>query len=189
MTRSQYSDTPSTLARGITLRGDVFVDADLAIGGIVEGSIQCAGTLVILYSGMVNAAIKAETLVIHGSVVGNVEVTSKIDLRNGGSLIGEVIASRIRIEEGAFFKGAIDIRESPKGSQLQTHTPPKHVLAVGGSALADLYDAQAEEEITQGLYQSLPDDQSTWDASFPRPHSQHQASTHSSATAENYGGS
>jgi len=189
MTRSQYSDTPSTLARGITLRGDVFVDADLAIGGIVEGSIQCAGTLVILYSGMVNAAIKAETLVIHGSVVGNVEVTSKIDLRNGGSLIGEVIASRIRIEEGAFFKGGIDFHKSPTDSQFQTATSPKHVLAVNGSALAVLYDAQAEEEIAQGLYRTLPDDESTWDASFPRPHFTRQASTHSRVTKKTYDGS
>jgi cytoskeletal protein CcmA (bactofilin family) len=131
---------------------------------------------------MAIATIKAETLVIHGSVVGNVEVTNKVDLRNGGSLIGEVIASRISIEEGAFFKGGIDMRESPKGSQFQTAAPPKHLLAVEGSALADRYDAEAEEEIAQGLYQTLPDDESTWDASFPRPHSAHPASTHSRTT-------
>jgi cytoskeletal protein CcmA (bactofilin family) len=167
MTQARYSDAPSTIAPGITLRGDVFADAALAIGGLVEGSIRCGGTLVILSGGTANATIKAETLVIHGSVVGNVDVSNKVDLRNGGSLIGEVSASRICIEEDAFFKGVIDIHESPKGSQLQTPTPPKHVLAVEGSSLMDLYDSQAEEEITQGLYQTLPDDQSTWDASFP----------------------
>ena len=143
MTRARYSDAPSTIASGMTLRGDAFADADLAIGGLVEGSIRCGGTLVILSGGTANATIKAETLVIHGSVVGNVDVSNKVDLRNGGSLIGEVSASRICIEEDAFFKGVIDIHQSPKGYRLQTPTPLKHVLAVEGSALADLYDAQA----------------------------------------------
>jgi cytoskeletal protein CcmA (bactofilin family) len=179
MTRSEYSDLPSTIALGMTLRGDAFVDTDLAIGGTVEGSIQCSGTLVILSGGIAIAEIKAETLVIHGSVVGSVEVTNKVDLRSGGSLIGEVISSRIRIEEGAFFKGGIDIRQLPEGSQSQTAAPPKRMLALEGSALADRYDAEAEEKIAQGLYQTLPDDESTWDASFPRPHTRHQASTHS----------
>jgi cytoskeletal protein CcmA (bactofilin family) len=182
MFRSQRPEVSCSIARGMTLRGDAFVDTDLAIGGTVEGSIQCGGTLVILSGGMAIATIKAETLVIHGSVVGDVEVTNKVDLRNGGSLIGEVTASRISLEEGAFFKGGIDMRESPKGSQFQTAAPPKHLLAIQGSALADLYDAEAEEEIAQGLYQTLPDDESIWDASFPRPHSPHQASTHSRTT-------
>jgi cytoskeletal protein CcmA (bactofilin family) len=187
MVRSQNPGVSSSIAKGVTLRGDAFADTDLAIGGTVQGSIQCGGTLVILSGGMAIATIKAETLVIHGSVVGNVEVTSKVDLRNGGSLIGEVIASRISIEEGAFFKGRIDIRKAPEASQFQTAAPPRHVLAVEGSALADLYDAQAEEEIAQGLYQTLSDDESTWDASFwdasfPRPHSPYQPSTHSRTT-------
>jgi cytoskeletal protein CcmA (bactofilin family) len=89
MTRARYSDAPSTIAPGMTLRGDAFADADMAIGGLVEGSIRCGATLVILSGGMANATIKAETLVIHGSVVGNVDVTNKVDLRDGGSLIGE----------------------------------------------------------------------------------------------------
>ena len=187
MVRSQNPGVSSSIAKGVTLRGDAFADTDLAIGGTVQGSIQCGGTLVILSGGMAIATIKAETLVIHGSVVGNVEVTSKVDLRNGGSLIGEVIASRISIEEGAFFKGRIDIRKAPEASQFQTAAPPRHVLAVEGSALADRYDAQAEEEIAQGLYQTLSDDESTWDASFwdasfPRPHSPYQPSTHSRTT-------
>jgi cytoskeletal protein CcmA (bactofilin family) len=131
---------------------------------------------------MAIATIKAETLVIHGNVVGNVEVTNKVDLRNGGSLIGEVIASRISIEEGVFVKGRIDIRKSPEGSQFQTAAPPKRVVAVEGSPLADRYDAEAEEEIAQGLYQTLPYDESTWDSLFPRPHSAHPASTHSKTT-------
>jgi cytoskeletal protein CcmA (bactofilin family) len=182
MFRSQHPEASSSIAQGVTLRGDAFVDTDLAIGGTVEGSIQCGGTLVILSGGMAIETIKAETLVIHGSLVGNVEVTNKVDLRNGGSLIGEVIASRISIEEGAFFKGGIDIRKSPEASQFQTAAPPKRVVAVEGSALADRYDAEAEEEIAQGLYQTLPDDESTWDALFPRPHSAHLASTQSRTT-------
>ncbi len=61
------------------------------------------------------ANIKAREVVIYGSVRGNVEVTEKIAIREQGSLIGDIKSAGISIDDGAYFKGSIDImRPEPK---------------------------------------------------------------------------
>jgi cytoskeletal protein CcmA (bactofilin family) len=84
----------------------------LFIDGKVEGSITIPGNRVTIgRNGQVSANISAREIVVLGKVRGNVTATDRVDIRAEGSLSGDVAAARISIEDGAFFKGGIDIRK------------------------------------------------------------------------------
>jgi cytoskeletal protein CcmA (bactofilin family) len=77
---------------------------------------------------MVSASINAREIVVLGKVRGNVSATDRVDIRAEGALTGDVAAARISIEDGAFFKGGIDIRKvEGKSAAPATHEAPKLV--------------------------------------------------------------
>ena len=85
----------------------------LYIDGKVEGAINLPGNRVTIgRNGQVGANITAREVVVLGKVRGNVSATDRVDIRAEGSLNGDVAAARISIEDGAFFKGGIDIRKA-----------------------------------------------------------------------------
>jgi cytoskeletal protein CcmA (bactofilin family) len=63
-------------------------------------------------NGVVAANINAREIVVLGKVRGNLTASDRVDIRSDGSLTGDVVAARISIEDGAFFKGGIDIRKA-----------------------------------------------------------------------------
>jgi cytoskeletal protein CcmA (bactofilin family) len=77
----------------------------------------------------VQAGLKAREIIIHGSIQGNVDATDKIDIKKEAKLVGDIKTSRIVIEDGAYFKGSIDISKvvSPKSasSAQQPQTGPQ----------------------------------------------------------------
>lgn len=165
----------ATIGKSITIRGEVSGSQSLYIEGKIEGAINLPGNRVTIgRNGEVAANILASEIVVLGKVRGNCEATDRVDIRSEGSLTGDVIAGRISIEDGAFFKGGIAIRK-PGGMLPESR---KHVIAVEGSPLADLYDAQAEEEISRGNYQTLEDD-SDLEELIPRWRSGRPVLTHS----------
>jgi cytoskeletal protein CcmA (bactofilin family) len=88
----------------------------LYIDGRVEGSINLSGNRVTVgRNGVVAANINAREIVVLGKVRGNLTASDRVDIRSDGSLTGDVVAARISIEDGAYFKGGIDIR---KGGQV-----------------------------------------------------------------------
>ena len=87
----------------------------LFIDGKIEGSINLPGNRVTVgRNGQVAANITAREIVILGKIRGNVSATDRVDIRAEGALNGDVAAARISIEDGAFFKGGIDIKK-PEG--------------------------------------------------------------------------
>jgi cytoskeletal protein CcmA (bactofilin family) len=81
----------------------------------VEGSINLSGNRVTIgRNGVVAANISAREIVVLGKVRGNLTASDRVDIRSDGSLTGDVVAARISIEDGAFFKGGIDIRKAGK---------------------------------------------------------------------------
>ena len=83
------------------------------IDGRVEGSINLSGNRVTIgRNGVVAANISAREIVVLGKVRGNLTASDRVDIRSDGSLTGDVVAARISIEDGAFFKGGIDIRKA-----------------------------------------------------------------------------
>ena len=105
----------ATIGKSLVIKGEVTGSESLYIDGRVEGSINLAGNRVTVgRNGVVAANINAREIVVLGKVRGNLTASDRVDIRSDGSLTGDVVAARISIEDGAFFKGVIDIR---KGGQ------------------------------------------------------------------------
>ncbi len=103
----------ATIGKSLVIKGEVTGSEALYIDGRVEGSINLAGNRVTVgRNGVVSANINAREIVVLGKVRGNLTASDRVDIRSDGSLTGDVVAARISIEDGAFFKGGIDIRKA-----------------------------------------------------------------------------
>lgn len=101
------------IGKGLFIKGEIGGTESLLIDGKVEGSINLPGNRVTVgRNGQVAASINAREIVVLGKVKGNVSASDRVDIRAEGSLTGDVSAARISIEDGAYFKGGIDIRKS-----------------------------------------------------------------------------
>jgi cytoskeletal protein CcmA (bactofilin family) len=103
----------AVIGKSVVVKGQIFSKEDLLIDGEVEGGTIEAQEhrLTIGPNGKVNAAMKAREIVIVGTVHGNVEASDKIDIRKDARLVGDIKTARIVIEDGAYFKGSIDIQK------------------------------------------------------------------------------
>jgi cytoskeletal protein CcmA (bactofilin family) len=100
------------ISKGLFVKGEISGTESLYIDGKVEGSISLPGNRVTVgRNGQVGANVTAREVVVLGKVKGNVTATDRVDIRAEGALSGDVTAARISIEDGAFFKGGIDIRK------------------------------------------------------------------------------
>ena len=117
----------ASIGKGLLVKGDISGTESLFIDGKIEGNINLPGNRVTVgKNGQVAASIVAREVVILGKVRGNVSATDRVDIRAEGALNGDVTAARISIEDGAFFKGGIDIRKpDAKPSAAATTEAPK----------------------------------------------------------------
>jgi cytoskeletal protein CcmA (bactofilin family) len=121
----------ATIGKSLTIKGEVTGSESLYIDGKVEGSINLAGNRITIgRNGQVNANISAREVVVLGKVRGNLNASDRVDIRSEGSLTGDVGAQRISIEDGAYFKGGIDIR---KAGQKQDGKEPVLIGAAGAA--------------------------------------------------------
>jgi cytoskeletal protein CcmA (bactofilin family) len=113
----------ATIGKSLVIKGEVTGSESLYIDGRVEGSINLSGNRVTVgRNGVVAANISAREIVVLGKVRGNLTASDRVDIRNEGSLTGDVIAQRISIEDGAYFKGGIDIRKPGQKAEPGTAT-------------------------------------------------------------------
>jgi len=102
----------ATIGKGLFIKGEITGSESLYIDGKVEGAINLPGNRVTVgRNGQVGANITAREVVVLGKVRGNISASDRVDIRSEGSLTGDVAAARISIEDGAYFKGGIDIRK------------------------------------------------------------------------------
>ena len=102
----------ATIGKSLIVKGEVSGSESLYIDGKIEGSISLPGNRVTVgRNGQVAASVSAREIVVLGKIRGNCTASDRVDIRSEGSLTGDVIAARISIEDGAFFKGGIDIRK------------------------------------------------------------------------------
>jgi len=114
----------ASIGSAMRIKGEIYAREELMVDGDVEGVMESESLLTVGPNGKVRANIKAREVVIFGSVHGNVEVSGKIAIREQGSLIGNIKSSGISIDDGAYFKGSIDItRPDPKAAK---HDQAKH---------------------------------------------------------------
>ena len=117
----------ATIGKSLVVKGEVTGSESLYIDGKVEGAINLPGNRVTVgRNGQVAANIVAREVVVLGKVRGNCQASDRVDIRSEGSLTGDVIAARISIEDGAFFKGGIDIRK-PDSKPTAVQSEPAKV--------------------------------------------------------------
>jgi cytoskeletal protein CcmA (bactofilin family) len=125
----------ATIGKGLVIKGEITGTESLYVDGKVDGSITLPGNRVTVgRNGQVSASITAREIVVLGKVRGNITATDRVDIRAEGALTGDVAAARISIEDGAFFKGGIDIRKPDAKQAGPTAVPaavepPKAVSA------------------------------------------------------------
>ena len=123
-TAPAVSQDQATIGKSLIIKGEVTGSESLYIDGRVEGSINLPGNRVTVgRNGIVAANINAREIVVMGKLKGNLSAQDRVDIRSEGSLTGDVVAQRISIEDGAFFKGGIDIRKP--GESQKPNGPAK----------------------------------------------------------------
>jgi cytoskeletal protein CcmA (bactofilin family) len=111
------------IGKSVVIKGELNGSEDLTIEGHVEGTIQLRDhVLTIGPNGRIKAQVFAKMVIVLGEVNGNITATDKVDIRDNGSVEGDLIAPRIAIAEGAHFKGSIDMQR--KGGAPQAQAKP-----------------------------------------------------------------
>jgi cytoskeletal protein CcmA (bactofilin family) len=113
-----YRADVAHIGKSVIIKGELSGSEDLYLDGEVEGSIDLRNqSLIVGPNSRVRANVFAKEVAIHGKVDGNVTATSKVELKKSAVLNGDIRTQRIVIEDGAFFKGSIDIQ---KGEPAKT---------------------------------------------------------------------
>jgi cytoskeletal protein CcmA (bactofilin family) len=115
-----YPPSPggTLIGESIRIKGEIHSREDLRLDGEIEGQLDVDGRLTIGPNGKANAEIAAKEVIMSGSVKGNIDAKQRLVLTKGANLVGDVKTAGIVIEDGAYFKGGIDIvRPNPEGSK------------------------------------------------------------------------
>src|SRR5262245_27780127 len=104
------------IGKSVVIKGELNGSEDLTIEGQVEGTIQLRDhVLTIGSNGRIKAQVFAKAVIVLGEVIGNVTASDKVDIRDNGSVDGDIVAPRVAIAEGAHFRGSVDMQR--KGAQ------------------------------------------------------------------------
>ncbi len=105
------------IGKSVVIKGELNGSEDLTIEGHVEGKIELKDhVLTIGSNGRIRAAVFAKAVIVLGEVVGNVTGTEKVDIRDNGSVDGDIVSPRVAIAEGAHFRGSVDMKRTPTAS-------------------------------------------------------------------------
>ena len=109
---------PVNIGKSVVIKGELTGSEDLTIEGHVEGKIELRqNVLTIGPNGKIKAQVFAKSVIILGEVTGNVTASEKVDLRDNGSVDGDIAAPRVAIAEGAHFRGSIDMQRTNKPAE------------------------------------------------------------------------
>jgi len=113
------------IGKSVVVKGELNGSEDLTIEGQVEGKIELRqNVLTIGPNGRVKAQIFAKAVIILGEVTGNVTATEKVDIRDNGSVDGDIASPRVAIAEGAHFRGSIDMQKAGAKPGEKPETKP-----------------------------------------------------------------
>ena len=126
----------ATIGKSVVIKGQIFSREDLVIDGEVEGSVEAVEHRVVVGpNGKVNAGVKAREIMVQGSIKGDVEAGDKIDIRREAKLVGNIKTQRIVIEDGAYFKGSVDIQRADAAKAVAPVAPrPQTMAAAPGTS-------------------------------------------------------
>lgn len=119
------------IGKSVIIHGELTGNEDLYLDGEIEGTIDLRDhKLVIGPNGKIKAAISARDVALHGHVEGNVSASDRVELKKGCTLVGDVSTQRIVIEDGAYFKGSIDIKDG-RESRSELRKPVAAAASAG----------------------------------------------------------
>src|ERR1700735_1297335 len=121
--------TSTVFGKSMKIIGEVTSDEELYLDGDLDGKLNLRNRLTVGPNGKVNANIKAQEIIVFGTIKGNVESESRVSLRTGASIVGDIKTAGIVIEDGAYFKGGIDIS---KNGESKSPAPAKVQGATAG---------------------------------------------------------
>ena len=99
------------IGKSVVIKGELNGSEDLTIEGHVEGTIQLKEhVLTIGPNGRIKAQVFAKAVIVLGEVTGNVTASDKVDIRDNGSVDGDIVSPRVAIAEGAHFRGSVDMQ-------------------------------------------------------------------------------
>ena len=105
----------ANIGKSVVIKGELSGSEDLYLDGEVEGNIELNGnSLTVGPNGRVRAHVNAREVVINGHMDGNISATERVELRKSAVLVGDIRTQRIMVEEGACFKGSIDVQREGK---------------------------------------------------------------------------
>ena len=110
------------IGKSVVIKGELNGSEDLTVEGQVEGKIELRDhVLTIGPNGRIKAQVVAKAVVVLGEVHGNVSASERVEIRDGGSVDGDIVSPRVAIAEGAHFRGSVDMQR--KGGAAQSATP------------------------------------------------------------------
>lgn len=110
-TSGDWRSEGAYLGKSLQIQGELTGDEDLAVEGQVRGTIQLANhRLTVGPLGKITANVTAREVVVYGQVQGNIQAQDRVEIKKSGSVVGDLKVARISIEDGAYFKGHIDIQ-------------------------------------------------------------------------------
>ena len=125
------------IGKSVVIKGELNGSEDLTIEGHVEGTIQLREhVLTIGPNGRIKAQVFAKAVIVLGEVMGNVTASDKVDIRDNGSVDGDIIAPRVAIAEGAHFRGSVDMQRKANAGQPQAAKPAQPAVAAPAHAPA-----------------------------------------------------
>jgi cytoskeletal protein CcmA (bactofilin family) len=123
-TRRQNERDVVNIGKSVVIKGELNGSEDLTIEGNIEGKIELKDhVLTIGPNGKIKAQVFAKAVIVLGEVHGNVTATEKVDIRDNGSVDGDIISPRVAIAEGAHFRGSVDMQRKPQPQAQQQNKP------------------------------------------------------------------
>ncbi len=123
------------IGKSVVIKGELNGSEDLTIEGQVEGTIQLKEhVLTIGPNGRIKAQVFAKAVIVLGEVTGNVTASEKVDIRDNGSVDGDIVSPKVAIAEGAHFRGSVDMQR--KAVAAQPVKPATAPVPIGGGSIS-----------------------------------------------------
>ena len=135
-------ETPKTtefahIGKSVIIKGELSGSEDLYVDGQVEGSVELSGNrLIVGPHGQVRAKVNAKGVIVQGKLEGNIHAGERVELTKSAIVVGDIATQRVAIEEGAYFKGKVDIQREGAKVDVVKPAPVASASAAAGSSSA-----------------------------------------------------
>jgi cytoskeletal protein CcmA (bactofilin family) len=116
------------IGKSVVIKGELSGSEDLVIEGTVDGKVELSEHVLTVGShGKLKAEVFAKIVIVLGEVVGNITASEKVDIRDSGSVDGDIVSPRVAIAEGAHLRGSVDMQKKPAAAVVPAPAPKAEV--------------------------------------------------------------